>query len=268
MKYITETLVQVLERQVERNPHKEFIVFADRNLRFSYAEFDRRVNDLAKGLLSIGLSKGDHLGIWATNVPDWLTFLFATAKIGVIAVTVNTSYRVHELQYIVSQSDIKALCLIDGYRDSDYIAMVNELIPELKTCQRGSLESARFPRLKSVIFMGPEKHRGMYNTPELLLLGRHAADGELARIKVGLDCQEVINMQYTSGTTGFPKGVMLTRHDPNLHRRSHRPSRFHRGPAPGGDRGAHRESGDQHGGAAGGAGRSGLPGLQRDEGLL
>ena len=121
MEYITDTLGQVLEAQVSRHPDREFMVYPDRNLRFTYAEFDRRVNALAKGLLAIGLRKGDHLGIWATNVPDWLTLLFATSKIGVVAVTVNTAYRIHELEYLVKQSDIKALCLIDGFRDIDYV---------------------------------------------------------------------------------------------------------------------------------------------------
>ncbi|HEX7629016.1 MAG TPA: AMP-binding protein [Candidatus Methylomirabilis sp.] len=213
MEYITDTLGQVLEKQVARHPDREFMVYPDRDLRFTYAEFNRRVNRLAKGLLAIGLTKGDHLGIWATNVPDWLTFLFAAAKIGVVTVTVNTAYRLHELEYLVKQSDIKALCLIDGFRDNDYVAVINELVPELKSCERGRLESARFPRLKSVIFIGPEKHRGMYNSQELLLLGAHTSDEELARASAGLTCHEVINMQYTSGTTGFPKGVMLTHHN-------------------------------------------------------
>ncbi|MCX5732774.1 MAG: AMP-binding protein [candidate division NC10 bacterium] len=213
MEYITDTLGQVLEKQVARHPDREFMVYPDRDLRFTYAEFGRRVSSLAKGLLAIGLTKGDHLGIWATNVPDWLTFLFAAAKIGVVTVTVNTAYRLHELEYLVKQSDIKALCLIDGFRDNDYVAVINELVPELKSCERGRLESARFPRLKSVIFIGPEKHRGMYNSQELLLLGAHTSDEELARASAGLTCHEVINMQYTSGTTGFPKGVMLTHHN-------------------------------------------------------
>ncbi len=213
MEYITDTLGTMLEGQAARYPGKDFIVFPDRNLRFTYAAFDARVNTLARGLLAIGIRKGDHLGIWATNVPDWLTFLFAASKIGAVTVTVNTSYRSHELEYLVRQSDMKALCLINGFRDSDYVAIVNELIPELRTSQRGMLDCARFPRLKSVIFMGPEKHRGMYTTPELLLLGAHAEDGERARISAALECGDVINMQYTSGTTGFPRGVMLTHHN-------------------------------------------------------
>ncbi len=213
MEYITDTLGQVLEQQVARQPDKEFVVYPDRDLRFTYAEFDRRVNCLARGLLAIGLTKGDHLGIWATNVPDWLTLLFATAKVGIVAVTVNTAYRIHELEYLIKQSDIRALCLIDGFRDSDYVGMVNELVPELKTCERGRLRSARFPKLEKVIFIGPEKHRGMYSLPEILLLGSHASDEERQRIGATLTCHEVINMQYTSGTTGFPKGVMLTHHN-------------------------------------------------------
>jgi fatty-acyl-CoA synthase len=210
MTYIEKTLGEVLHDQALAQPDHEFIVYADRNLRFTYAEFDRRVDELAKGFLAMGLKKGDHVGIWATNVPDWNTVLFACARAGMIFVTINTGYKLHELEYLMKQSDLACLCVIDGWRDSDYVAMVNELVPELKTAQRGRLESRRFPFLKSVIYVGMVKHRGMYSMNEILLLGRHSDDRELREIEAGLGTDDVVNMQYTSGTTGFPKGVMLT----------------------------------------------------------
>jgi fatty-acyl-CoA synthase len=200
----------LLREKARSQRDHDFIVYADRDLRFTYGEFDRRVDELARGLLAIGLKKGDHVGIWATNVPDWNTLLFAAARAGMIFVTINTGYKTHELEYLMKQSDLAALFIIDGFRDSDYVSMVNELVPELKICQRGYLKSERFPFLKSVVYVGQQKHRGMYSMNEMLLLGRHTPETELLAVEASLDTNDVVNMQYTSGTTGFPKGVMLT----------------------------------------------------------
>lgn len=213
MQLYDKTLGDWLEYWADETPDKEYIVYSDRNLRFTWKSFNERVDNIAKGLLSIGVTRGSNVGIWAQNVPDWLTFLYAAAKIGAVAVTVNTNYRTEELAYILSDSDMHTLCLTNGIPGSDYIDMTYELIPELKTTQRGKLKSKRFPQLQNVVYIGQEKYRGMYNTPELLLLGLNQPDEDFSRLKALTNCHDVVNMQYTSGTTGFPKGVMLSHHN-------------------------------------------------------
>ena len=213
MELLDYTLGEMLEKWVNATPDTDFMVYPDRGLRFSYAEFNERVDQLAKGLLEIGIKKGDKVGIWANNVPDWLTFMFATAKMGAVLVTININYKLSELEFLIKDSDLTTLAIIDGYRDSDYVNMLFELVPELKTSERGRLKSERFPVLKNIIFIGPQKHRGMYNTPELILLGSHVEDSVLTNASQTINCHDVVNMQYTSGTTGFPKGVMLTHYN-------------------------------------------------------
>ena len=129
MELIEKTFGQYLEQWAFETPDKDFMVYPDRNLRFSYAEFNKRVDNLAKALLHLGMKPDDKLGIFANNVPDWLTFMFASAKIGVVLVTVNTNYKSHELEYLVQNSDLTALCLVNGWKDSDYVQMVYELVP-------------------------------------------------------------------------------------------------------------------------------------------
>ena len=208
-----KTIGQWLEHWAELTPDKEYLVYSDRDLRFTWQQFNRRVDDMAKGLMAIGVTKGSHVGIWATNVPDWLTFLYAGAKIGAVLATINTSYKQTELEYVVKDADLHTLCITEGVFDGNYVDMVYEMLPELKGSQRGFLQSERFPRMKNVVYIGQEKFRGMYNTPEIMLLGRNIRDEKLEEAKSRIDCYDVVNMQYTSGTTGFPKGVMLTHHN-------------------------------------------------------
>lgn len=208
--FLNCTVGGLLDEVAQKYPERDALVYSDRDLKYSYRELNARVDKLAKGMLALGIGKGDHVGIWATNVPDWLTVFYATARIGAVFVTVNTSYKPAELEYVMAQSDMKALFLIDGYRDTDYVQAVYDLVPELKTMPRGSLNSARFPFLKSVIYIGPHQHHGMYGFAEVLELSSQVSDDELARVKASIDPHDVVNMQYTSGTTGFPKGVMLT----------------------------------------------------------
>lgn len=204
------TLGRILDESIEKFPDNDCVVYVDRDFRLTYRQFGEVVDRMAKGLMGLGLKRGDKLAVWATNVPYWVVMQFATAKAGVILLTVNTHYRTHELEYLLKQSETENLMLIEAFRDNDYMNMVYELIPELKSQERGYLKSERFPYLKRVFFMGQEKHRGMYSIPEVMAMGAMVSDEEYEARQAELDPHDVVNMQYTSGTTGFPKGVMLT----------------------------------------------------------
>ncbi len=202
-----------LEYWAEQSPGHEFMVYTDRGLRLTYKEFNERADIFAKGFLHLGVKHGDKVGVWAKNIPDWLTIMFACSKIGAVLVTVNTNYKSTEVEYMMRNADIHTMCLMNGYRDSDYVQIINEIVPELKTSERGYLQSAKLPELRNVVYIGVEKFRGIYNTSELMVLGSQIPDDQLAKARKHTSCYDVVNMQYTSGTTGFPKGVMLTHHN-------------------------------------------------------
>ncbi len=204
------TVGGLLDQMAERFPDNDALVYPERGLRYSYRELNEVCRKVAKGLLRLGIRKGDNLAIWAYNVPEWVILQFATAKIGAILVTVNTSYKSAELEYILNQSDSNTLFMVKSFKDSDYVHTVCDVVPELSGSQPGSLKCPKLPHLKNAIFIGDETPSGMLNFNRIIELGAAVSDAELAVVEATLDCHETINMQYTSGTTGFPKGVMLT----------------------------------------------------------
>ncbi|HJZ66767.1 MAG TPA: AMP-binding protein [Blastocatellia bacterium] len=211
------TIGELFDRQCEANADKEALVYNYReiglDLRLTYRQYQKEVNRLAKGLLALGIEKGEHVAVWATNVPEWVLLEIALAKIGAVLVTVNTNYRPAEIEYVLRQGDVTTLFMIEEFRGNSYVESMYRIAPELRDLTdpvRTRLQSSSLRELKRVILIANESMPGMMPYSEVARLSESVADRALSKRQSSLDPHDVIQMQYTSGTTGFPKGVMLT----------------------------------------------------------
>ncbi len=216
--FLDITIGDWLHRVSEFYPDQDAVVNVDRGVRLSWKQLDRRACEVAKGLLALGVRRDDKVAIWATNYPEWLYLLFGCAKIGAVLVTVNTNYKVFELEYLLRQSDSKVLCYIKGTKDSEYTPIVKALLPEIdETGSSVGLHSEKLPFLEDVVYIPYDETDaapdGLFTWQDLLAGGEALDDGIVDEIGATLSPHDVTNMQYTSGTTGFPKGVMLTHYN-------------------------------------------------------
>ena len=207
------TIGEFLAAAVTRFPDRLAVVFSEQGVRRSWREFQADVDRLAAGLLALGLHKGDRIGIWSPNRYEWLLTQFATARAGLILVNINPAYRIAELEYALNKVECKAIVSAAAFKTSDYLKMLRDLAPELERSAPGQLQAAKLPHLRTVIRMGAERSPGMFNFDDVPVRATPALLERVAKTAAELSCHEPINIQFTSGTTGAPKGATLTHHN-------------------------------------------------------